>query len=210
MKRPALLGISLFLLAIALPFALAGTFDVAPDAEQLTSGTSSGFSDLLTDNGANWVGTEASALQTTTLEPDSESNVKGSKTGTLAVEGSSDNDPYVTVTEGDQSSTSNLTPDSEVLTKANSVSGVLSDENTNNGVSRVVSEADQAVPSDLAPDTETVDKGSASGGAFPQTTDDGTTRDYLEADQTPANYQATLYANADGYTAVEVVFSRAL
>jgi len=185
------------------PVLRAVTVDVAPDAEQLTTGTSAGFANLLSDDGLNWVPTEGVAGSSTQdVAPSTETIVTGSKvSGTFTADIDSSNDAYIRYQEADTASNpTDLTADSETLTKANSVSGALSDLNTDNAVSRVVSEADQAVPSDLAPDVETIDKGSASGAAFPQTSDDGSTRDYLEADQTPANYQATLYPNADGYT----------
>ena len=36
------------------PVLRAVTVDVAPDAEQLTTGTSAGFANLLSDDGLNW------------------------------------------------------------------------------------------------------------------------------------------------------------
>jgi len=65
---------------------------------------------------------------------------------------------------------------------------------------RTPQEANQAVTTDLTADTETLTKAnSVSGTITSLNADDGSSRVVSEANQATADYQATLYPNADGY-----------
>ena len=122
-----------------------GPIDVAPDAEQLTRGTSAGFTNLLSDDGANWVGTEAAVGgDTQQYTPGSSTKIKGTLTaGSEPTCWQTSDDSRCTYQEADQAgATTTLTPDTETLTTGTKVSGTFNaDVISDNGVSITYREA---------------------------------------------------------------------
>jgi hypothetical protein len=148
-RRRVLVALAIVLAAILVSteFGRAVTEDLAPDQEQLTLGTSSGFANLLLDDAANWVGTEgAVGGNTANYYPGSSTKVKGILfSGTEPTCWEDSEDTRCIYQEADQAVPSDLVPDVETIDKGTAVSGSFpGDIDDDNGVSRVYREADQA------------------------------------------------------------------